>query len=189
MSDNTCSVVAVINILIDIWITILPIKTLSNIKWSTRDKIVLFVIFGVGGFSCISSIIRLYTIRVFVESDDPFFDRVPINVWSMIEIRSPMIPSVAKAVQNRRINNISNPTVFDSNVQQIFSLREEGTKSPSVGLQVSKTGYIVRATLKEMGGSEEHMIPQFTEIEYERGRHTEETNVGSAQNSLSGSPI
>lgn len=77
---------AAINIVVDIWILLLPIRTLKNIKRSRRDKVVLFVIFGVGGFSCISSIIRLYTIKVFATSEDPFFDGVPINIWSMIEI-------------------------------------------------------------------------------------------------------
>lgn len=46
--------IAVINILIDIVILSLPISTLKEIKRDTRDKIVLFLIFGVGGFSCIS---------------------------------------------------------------------------------------------------------------------------------------
>jgi hypothetical protein len=47
-------VLAVVNIIIDIDILALPIRTLKDIKRNARDKIVLFVIFGVGGFSCIS---------------------------------------------------------------------------------------------------------------------------------------
>jgi len=37
------------------------------------------------------SIIRLYTIRVFTDSKDPFYDGVPINVWSMVEINIAII--------------------------------------------------------------------------------------------------
>jgi len=57
---NLCIiVVAGVNILVDIWIIGLPIKTLSGIKRPKRDKIVLFVVFGVGGFSCISRLVHL----------------------------------------------------------------------------------------------------------------------------------
>lgn len=106
-------VVAVSNILLDIWVLILPIKALKDIKRPTRDKVVLFIIFGFGALSCISrlvhlymllfqvliviglsylcSMIRLYTIRVFTESKDKFYDSAPINIWSMIEINTAII--------------------------------------------------------------------------------------------------
>lgn len=37
------------------------------------------------------SIIRLYTIKVFASSKDPFYDGVPINIWSMIEVNVAII--------------------------------------------------------------------------------------------------
>jgi hypothetical protein len=30
--------------------------------------------------------VRLYSVGVYTESEDPFFDSVPINTWSMVEI-------------------------------------------------------------------------------------------------------
>lgn len=47
-------VIAVINIMVDIWILALPIKTLIGIKRSRREKMILFIIFGIGGVACIS---------------------------------------------------------------------------------------------------------------------------------------
>ncbi|KAL2065758.1 hypothetical protein VTL71DRAFT_3428 [Oculimacula yallundae] len=185
-------VIAIINILIDIWILVLPIRTLKNIKRSTRDKVVLFIIFGVGG------IIRLYTIKVFATSDDPFFDGVPINIWSMIEINVAVVcasvpamkPLFTKAVRKRRTNNNSTRTVLNSYEQQMFSLRGEATRSPSLGFQESKTGYIARGTSKKkMGDSEEHMIPQFRDVEYDREAAFKETNVGLQHQITSGSHI
>jgi hypothetical protein len=44
------------------------------------------VVFGLGVFSCIASIVRLHSIRIYTESKDPFYDSVPINLWSMIEV-------------------------------------------------------------------------------------------------------
>jgi hypothetical protein len=32
----------------------MPLKTLKEIKRPTRDKIALFIVFGIGGLSCIS---------------------------------------------------------------------------------------------------------------------------------------
>jgi len=51
-------VLASINIIVDIWILVMPISTLKNINRPRRDKIVLFIVFGVGGFSCISRLVN-----------------------------------------------------------------------------------------------------------------------------------
>jgi hypothetical protein len=75
-----------INILIDIWILVLPITTLLKIQRPKREKAALVGIFSLGVFSCIASIVRLHSIRIYTESKDPFYDSVPINLWSMVEI-------------------------------------------------------------------------------------------------------
>ncbi|KAF2488845.1 hypothetical protein BU16DRAFT_519776 [Lophium mytilinum] len=74
------------NIVTDIWMLALPLKTLWTIQRPKREKIALFIIFGMGIFSTIASIIRLYSIRIFTESKDPFYDSVQINLWSIIEV-------------------------------------------------------------------------------------------------------
>jgi hypothetical protein len=30
--------------------------------------------------------VRLHTVRIYTESEDPFLDAVPINLWSIIEV-------------------------------------------------------------------------------------------------------
>ena len=74
------------NIITDIWILALPIKTLLSIQRPNREKFALIFVFSLGVFSCIASIIRLHAIRIYTESTDPFYDSVPINLWSMIEV-------------------------------------------------------------------------------------------------------
>ncbi|KAL5117518.1 hypothetical protein ACEQ8H_004548 [Pleosporales sp. CAS-2024a] len=74
------------NIVIDIWILLLPIKLLLSIQRPGREKSALVAIFALGALSCIASIVRLYSVHVFTVSHDPFYDSVPINTWSMIEI-------------------------------------------------------------------------------------------------------
>ena len=75
-----------VNIIADIWILLLPITTLLKVQRPRREKFALVIIFSLGAFSCIAAIVRLYSVCVYTESEDPFFDSVPINVWSMVEI-------------------------------------------------------------------------------------------------------
>jgi hypothetical protein len=37
------------------------------------------------------SIVRLYTIKIFASSNDPFYDGAPINIWSFIEVNVAII--------------------------------------------------------------------------------------------------
>lgn len=80
------SVTSSFNIVTDIWILALPIKTLMSIQRPRREKLALVFIFSLGIFSCIASIVRLHSIRIYTESKDPFYDSVPINLWSMVEV-------------------------------------------------------------------------------------------------------
>ncbi|KAF9737711.1 integral membrane protein [Paraphaeosphaeria minitans] len=75
-----------INIITDIWIVVLPIRTLLKIRRPNREKFDLVFAFGLGVFSTIASIVRLHAIRIYTESTDPFYDSVPINLWSIIEV-------------------------------------------------------------------------------------------------------
>lgn len=77
-----------VNILVDIWILVLPIKTLLKVQRPTREKFALVAIFSLGVISCIASIVRLHSIRIFTESRDPFLDSVPVNLWSMVELNT-----------------------------------------------------------------------------------------------------
>ncbi|KAK3685176.1 hypothetical protein B0T22DRAFT_482166 [Podospora appendiculata] len=74
------------NIITDIWILALPIKTLREIHRPTREKVALLIIFGVGTFAAVASIVRLHTIYTYTEATDPFREGVLVNVWSVIEV-------------------------------------------------------------------------------------------------------
>ncbi|KAK0619013.1 hypothetical protein B0T14DRAFT_198870 [Immersiella caudata] len=74
------------NIVTDLWILVLPYKTLRSIQRPTREKIALFCIFGVGAFAAVASIVRLHTIYIYTMAEDPFRDGVAVNLWSIIEV-------------------------------------------------------------------------------------------------------
>jgi hypothetical protein len=75
-----------VNITLDVWILVLPITTLLKVQRPKPEKLALVAIFSLGVFSCIASIVRLHSIRIYTESLDPFYDSVPINLWSMVEV-------------------------------------------------------------------------------------------------------
>lgn len=74
------------NIITDIWILVMPFKTLKSIQRPGHEKIALFIIFGVGAFATAASIIRLHTIYIYTLATDPFRDGVSVNLWSVIEV-------------------------------------------------------------------------------------------------------
>jgi hypothetical protein len=74
------------HILMDLWILVLPIKLIMSIPRPPREKLAIFIIFGLGIVSTIASVIRLQSLRIFTLSNDPFYDSLPINTWSMVEV-------------------------------------------------------------------------------------------------------
>jgi putative effector of murein hydrolase len=64
-SDEWIAATSALNILIDIFILALPIPLLLSIQRPMREKSALLAIFALGAFSCIASIVRLYSVRVF----------------------------------------------------------------------------------------------------------------------------
>jgi hypothetical protein len=74
------------HIFMDLWILALPIKLIFSIPRPPREKLAIFLIFGLGVISTLASIIRLQSLRIFTLSNDPFYDSLPINTWSMVEV-------------------------------------------------------------------------------------------------------
>ncbi|KAF8862495.1 hypothetical protein BDZ45DRAFT_188691 [Acephala macrosclerotiorum] len=183
-------VIAVVNIILDLVILALPIRTLKDIKRGTRDKIVLFVLFGVGGFSCISSIIRLYTIKVFTDSKDPFWDSVPINIWSMVEINVAVVcasvpamkPLFTKSIRDRAATSRTRHT-YGHQMMPLSGEERSGSGLRSGKFKERKEPtYSAHATGgTTLGGSEEHIVNKLGGIEYEREFTVEESYIGSSK--------
>lgn len=74
------------NIITDVWILCLPIKTLRSIKRPQGEKYTLIGIFTIGMLATIMSIVRLHSIYTYTLSEDPFRDAIKINLWSIIEV-------------------------------------------------------------------------------------------------------
>lgn len=76
---KTCAATSGINIITDLWIIALPIKTLRLINRPTKEKVALIIIFGAGTFAAIMSVVRLQSIYKFTLSADPFRDGIAVR--------------------------------------------------------------------------------------------------------------
>ncbi|OAG03922.1 uncharacterized protein CC84DRAFT_1149671, partial [Paraphaeosphaeria sporulosa] len=74
------------HILMDVWILLLPYKLIFSIPRPTREKFAVYAVFGLGAFSTICSVIRFYFLVVALNSMDPYYDSLGVNVWSVIEV-------------------------------------------------------------------------------------------------------
>lgn len=116
-----------INIVVDIWILVLPISTLLKVKRPGREKLALIGIFSLGIFSCIASIVRLHSIRIYTESEDPFFDSVPINLWSMIEVNMGILCASVPALKALFSKSQRERTQTSNGAYQYHSRERSGT--------------------------------------------------------------
>ncbi|KAJ5689365.1 hypothetical protein N7462_003757 [Penicillium macrosclerotiorum] len=82
---------ASMHITTDLAILIIPIPALIAIDIPKKQKIVLMIMFALGGFVCITSIIRLVSLKKIADSTDPTYDNVGAASWSAIECNTGII--------------------------------------------------------------------------------------------------
>ncbi|OHE97152.1 hypothetical protein CORC01_07593 [Colletotrichum orchidophilum] len=80
-----------LNILTDFMILILPLPILPKIKQSRRQKIGLYLIFVLGFFICVVSILRIPSLTVAKRSSDPTRDSPGIAEWSIVELNTAIV--------------------------------------------------------------------------------------------------
>ncbi|KAJ5956040.1 hypothetical protein N7501_010319 [Penicillium viridicatum] len=74
-----------IHIITDIVILIYPMPVLKSLQLPRKQKLALMAVFALGGFVLITSILRLKSLLVISNSDDPTYDNVGAATWSAVE--------------------------------------------------------------------------------------------------------
>jgi hypothetical protein len=88
-----------INIITDVWVFLLPVKTLRKLQVSPVQKYALYAIFSAGALATVMSCVRLYSIHIYTNAEDPFRDGALVNLWSMIEINVAIICTSVPALK------------------------------------------------------------------------------------------
>ena len=73
--------------------------------------------------------VRLYTIKVFATSEDPFYDGVPINIWSMIEINVAIICASVPGTSAPRLFDTCRMLVANFEFSHETALHEDNSRS------------------------------------------------------------
>ncbi|KAL1620177.1 hypothetical protein SLS56_009807 [Neofusicoccum ribis] len=105
---------AVFNIILDISVLLLPLRQLTKLVMTWKKKIQLMLMFCVGGFVTIVSVLRLETLFHFANSSNFTWTSAPFGYWSTIEMDVGIICACMPAAQAllKRIW----PAVFGSTV-------------------------------------------------------------------------
>ncbi|KAH6229664.1 hypothetical protein HBI53_038060 [Parastagonospora nodorum] len=79
-------IAAAINIFLDIVVMVLPMKHLAALNMSLKKKLMVMSMFGVGIFVVVVSVIRLYSLIHFANTENITWNYVDAGMWSLIEI-------------------------------------------------------------------------------------------------------
>ncbi|KAF6825413.1 hypothetical protein CPLU01_10293 [Colletotrichum plurivorum] len=90
---------AALNIATDIVIFAIPIPLIRSLQISRKQKIALIMVFAVGGFVCVTSMVRLKSLYEISVSPDTARDGVSAAVWSGIEINVAIACASAPALK------------------------------------------------------------------------------------------
>ncbi|KAF2622047.1 hypothetical protein BU25DRAFT_452307 [Macroventuria anomochaeta] len=77
---------AIVSIILDIWMLVLPLYEVFRLQLSWRKKISVAVMFLVGTFVTVVSCLRLQSLVTFAASSNPTWDQVEVVNWSNIEV-------------------------------------------------------------------------------------------------------
>ncbi|KAK0631316.1 hypothetical protein B0T14DRAFT_532138 [Immersiella caudata] len=77
---------SIMNIITDFIIFSVPLPAIRSLHLPPRQKILVTSIFCLGFFTCVISIVRLFTLRAAANTTDPTWDNVPSAWWSVVEL-------------------------------------------------------------------------------------------------------
>ncbi|CZR68781.1 related to integral membrane protein PTH11 [Phialocephala subalpina] len=123
---------AVFNIVLDIAMLSLPMPELYKLSMSTKKKVHIMLMFGVGFFVVIISILRLKALIQFASTMNVTQDYVDLGIWSTIEVPVGVIcasmPSIRPLLRNifpKLFSTTKNDSAGMQNNSSVFSNRQK----------------------------------------------------------------
>ncbi|EHA56857.1 hypothetical protein MCOR27_003608 [Pyricularia oryzae] len=77
---------AAVSIALDLWMLALPLSQLGYLKLHWKKKVGVIIMFAVGTFVTVMSVLRLQSLVSFANSDNPTWDNWDVVRWSTIEV-------------------------------------------------------------------------------------------------------
>jgi hypothetical protein len=109
----------------DIILLILPLVFIRRLQMKRYRKVAVGLMFSIGTFGCIATIVRLRTLLRFKMSIDPTWDYVPVTIWTELELLAGFscvsLPSI----------RILLVTILPKEVKEILSLVTRSSRNQS----------------------------------------------------------
>ncbi|KAK4222625.1 hypothetical protein QBC38DRAFT_73788 [Podospora fimiseda] len=123
-----------LNITLDVTIFCLPFPFMNYMRLPWKQKLWLHVVFAVGFFVCIVSVIRIYFLALSVRSTDKSYINVQVAYWSTVEMNMGCIvaciptykPLINRFCPRLLASTLRNPTGFEGDYGEL----EEGQSHP-----------------------------------------------------------
>ncbi|KAF4972595.1 hypothetical protein FSARC_868 [Fusarium sarcochroum] len=119
---------AILNIILDIGTLVLPLGELYRLSLSTKKKLQLMLMFSVGIFVTIVSIVRLRSLASYATTDNVTQDYVEIGYWSTIEVPVGILCACMPAI--RSLFGLVFPKVFASTNRSKLSYANVSNSKP-----------------------------------------------------------
>jgi hypothetical protein len=84
---------SIMSTLTDFVIFALPLPSVAKLKLRRKQKIVTVFMFSLGFFTCIVSILRIFTLKDSIHAHDPTWDNVGTGCWSIVELNCAILCS------------------------------------------------------------------------------------------------
>ncbi|KAL2396867.1 hypothetical protein ABEF93_004033 [Exophiala dermatitidis] len=134
---------AIVNIIWDLWVIFLPVPSLIHLHLGRRKKIHIVLMFSVGLFITIVSVVRLSTLVQFANTTNATYDNVPTAYWSCLEAYvsiicccMPAIRSLLRRVFPSCFGSSADPESQDQTYRISSPLHSNDLKK-SIGVSVS----------------------------------------------------
>ncbi|ELQ34429.1 hypothetical protein OOU_Y34scaffold00766g8 [Pyricularia oryzae Y34] len=131
----------------DVVILLLPIPEVMKLQLTLQKKIAVYMMFAVGSFACLTSIIRLKYVHLFGNTKDESWENVDVLIWSIMEVSVAVVCACLPAL---RPLFLKVPGFFTSNGSKGGS--SSGVATPAKN-NSSNNNTPVRADVKGTRGS------------------------------------
>ncbi|KAL4940073.1 hypothetical protein BDV06DRAFT_224425 [Aspergillus oleicola] len=137
----------VANIVLDVSVLCLPQPIVWKLQMGRRRKVLVSLVFFMGGFVCITSAMRLYSITT-VDLNDATYTYFPTALWSMLEMDVgiictclPTLPHLVRYYRARAQKRIGSSRTGSDSVQPIFDVKPLSTDPSFRALVSSRDSY------------------------------------------------
>ncbi|KAL1999071.1 hypothetical protein VTN02DRAFT_5106 [Thermoascus thermophilus] len=141
---------AAINMILDIMTMSLPLVELSKLTLKTKKKVFVMLMFSVGFFVTIVSIVRLSSLVEFANTQNVTWDYVPVGYWSTVECDVGVICACLPSIRSLLVQLF--PRVFSGSTNQ-------GTTGVKASLSRSTPAASRLDTSRFQNGDDSDFIP------------------------------